>query len=75
MHIGAFSEKIMAKIVALWDNKTYITPSLGPQFGANILKVRAIVSGGIYLSRSPRVPGTGVIKFPGLFDLGAGHVQ
>ena len=30
MHIGAFSEKIMAKIVALWDNKTYITPALGP---------------------------------------------
>ena len=65
----------MAKIATLGDNKTYIAPALGPPIWGKYSKGQGYCVRGYLSFQVPRVPGTGVIKFPGLFDLGAGHLQ
>ena len=75
VHIGAFSKKIMAKIVTLCDNKTYIAPALGPPIWGKYFKGQGYCVRGYLSFQVPQGPGEGGFKFPGLFDLGAGHVQ
>ena len=75
MHIGAFSKKIMAKIVNLCDNKTYIAPAVGPPIWGKYSKGQGYCVREYLSFQVPQGPGDGVIKFLGLFDLGAGHVQ
>ena len=65
----------MAKIVTLCDNKTYIAPALGPPIWGKYFKGQGYCVRGYLSFQVPQGPGEGVIKFPGLFDLGAGHVQ
>ena len=65
VHIGAFSKKIMAKIVTLCHNKTYIAPALGPPIWGKYSKGQGYCVRGYLSFQSPRVPGTGVFTFPG----------
>ena len=69
MHIGAFSEKIMAKIVTLCDNKTYIVPALGPPVRGKYSKGQGYCVRGYLPFQVPRGPREGGVHISGVGNL------
>ena len=59
----------MAKIVALWDNKPYIAPALGPPIRGKYSKGQGYCVRGYLSFQVPQGPGDGGVHISGVGNL------
>ena len=69
VHIGAFSKKLMAKIITLGDNKIYIAPALGPPIRVKYSKGQGYCVRGYLSFQVPQGPGDGGAHISGVRNL------